>query len=104
LPPCCYPLPRDIPAECSSIPIGRPISNTTVHVLDAAGQLAPVGIPGELCIGGDGLARGYLNRPELTADKFVPHLECRTPVVPAQLLNQAGIVGAALAATRLPPP
>ena len=38
------------------------------------------------------------------ADKFVPHLECRTPVVPAQLLNQAGIVGAALAATRLPPP
>jgi amino acid adenylation domain-containing protein len=55
------------------IPIGRPISNTEVLILDKAGALVPVGVPGEICAGGDGLARGYLNDPELTARKFVPH-------------------------------
>jgi amino acid adenylation domain-containing protein len=53
------------------ISIGRPIANTRVHILDASGRPAPVGIVGELCIGGEGVARGYLNRPELTAEKFV---------------------------------
>ena len=59
------------------IAIGRPIANTQVYVLEPSGQPAPMGVGGELCIGGDGLARGYLNRAELTAEKFAYHRAAR---------------------------
>ena len=54
-------------------PIGKPIDNSQVVILDRNLQLTPVGVPGELCIGGVGLARGYFARPSLTADKFIPN-------------------------------
>ena len=56
----------------AAITIGRPLANTQLHIVDARGQLVPVGVPGELLIGGLGVARGYLARPDLTAEKFVP--------------------------------
>jgi len=55
----------------AGIPVGAPIANSTAYVLDPDGQLCPVGVPGELCFGGDGVAAGYLDRPELTAAQFV---------------------------------
>lgn len=64
---------QEVPEDATSIPIGHPITNTQIYLLDGQLNPVPIGVPGELYIGGDGLARGYLNRPELTAQKFIPH-------------------------------
>jgi amino acid adenylation domain-containing protein/non-ribosomal peptide synthase protein (TIGR01720 family) len=68
---CCHLSPAE--RLDTAVPIGAPISNTQVYILDENLELAPVGVPGELYTGGDGLARGYLNQPGLTAAAFIPH-------------------------------
>ncbi|MEO5960495.1 MAG: amino acid adenylation domain-containing protein [Opitutaceae bacterium] len=75
---CCHRIAAS-PRDGRSVSIGRPIANTQVFILDAQRQLVPMGVPGELYAGGDGLARGYLNRPDLTSEKFVTHPFCAEP-------------------------
>jgi amino acid adenylation domain-containing protein len=58
--------------QTATVPLGRPLGNTRIYILDSNMQPTPVGVPGELYIGGDGVSRGYLNSPELTAAKFIP--------------------------------
>jgi amino acid adenylation domain-containing protein len=65
---------RVVDVNWTNAPIGRPIANTQMYVLDKYGKPAPLGVPGELLIGGNGVARGYWNRPELNAEKFIPDL------------------------------
>ena len=65
-----YPVTH-VEKDAATIPIGRPISNTTAYVLDKHGNPLPIGVPGELYVGGPGVAQGYLNRPELTRERFV---------------------------------
>jgi amino acid adenylation domain-containing protein len=67
-----YPV-GDIDPAWRSIPYGTPMANQSAYILDENLQLAPVGVPGELCLGGAGMGAGYLGRPALTAEKFVPH-------------------------------
>jgi tyrocidine synthetase III len=70
------------------IPIGKPIANSTAYIINGHGHLAPIGMQGEICVGGDGLARGYLNQPALTAEKFI-----NNPFVPGEKLYRTGDMG-----------
>jgi amino acid adenylation domain-containing protein len=78
------------PMEKGGRAIGRPIPNTSVFILDANGKLAPMGAPGELCIGGPGVTRGYLKRPELTAERFIDNTI--RPEVSAKLYRSGDLV------------
>ncbi|MFI7115413.1 amino acid adenylation domain-containing protein [Amycolatopsis sp. NPDC049868] len=69
----CHPIPAPVPGNADTIPIGRPLGNTRVYILDERGELAPTGVPGELHVAGPGVARGYRGQPELTEQHFVPH-------------------------------
>ncbi|NJQ04836.1 amino acid adenylation domain-containing protein [Streptomyces lonarensis] len=82
------------PAEAgrATVPIGRPIDNTRVLVLDRDGRPQPGGVAGELCVAGVGVARGYLNRPELTAERFAPD-----PFEPDERLYRTGDLARLLA-------
>jgi amino acid adenylation domain-containing protein len=68
----------DLPSDAMA-PIGRGFANAELYILDSRSGLVPVGVAGELCIGGPGLARGYLRRPDLTAEKFVPNPFATSP-------------------------
>lgn len=80
---CCYSVNKDV--ENDEVPIGRPTGNTNLYVLDKKMRLQPIGVPGELYIGGLGLAIKYVNAPELTAEKFVPN-----PFKPGERLYSSG--------------
>ncbi|MGL6338719.1 MAG: non-ribosomal peptide synthetase, partial [Waterburya sp.] len=82
----------EVKSDFESIPIGHPLANTQVRILDAHGQLVPIGVAGEIHLGGVQLARGYLNRPDLTAEKFILN-----PNNPSERLYKTGDLGRYLA-------
>ncbi|MFM6407360.1 MAG: AMP-binding protein, partial [Microcystis sp.] len=70
--------------------IGRPIPDLKVYLLDQHLQLVPVGVPGEMYVGGAGVTKGYLNRPELTTERFIPSPFEKDEVIPPTSLNKGG--------------
>ncbi len=82
-----YPI-LSLEAPIRAVPIGRPVANGTVYILDENQQILPPGMMGEIYIGGDGVARGYLNQPELTAEKFI-----QAPFAPEERLYATGDLG-----------
>ncbi|RED56619.1 non-ribosomal peptide synthetase [Cohnella lupini] len=80
-----YEANNDTLSLAGNAPIGRPFLNVQMFVMDKSGHLQPIGVPGELVIGGAGVGRGYLNRPELTAEKFVPN-----PFAPGERMYRTG--------------
>ncbi len=76
---------HDIPDSLSSLPIGKPISNASVYILNGQNQLQPFGAVGELCISGMGVSKGYLNRHDLTKQTFIPN-----PFKPGEMLYRTG--------------
>jgi acyl-CoA synthetase (AMP-forming)/AMP-acid ligase II/acyl carrier protein len=90
----CYEIRGDLQAQ--RVPIGQPIDNTQVYLLDGHLQPVPVGVPGELYVGGAGLARGYLHRPDLTAERFIP-----SPFRQGEVLFKTGDLGRYLADGRI---
>jgi amino acid adenylation domain-containing protein len=76
---------RAVPRTDTAEAIGRPIANTQIYILDSALQPVPIGVPGELYIGGDGVARGYLNRPDLTQERFL-----NNPFLPGSRFYRTG--------------
>ncbi|HEX8495517.1 MAG TPA: amino acid adenylation domain-containing protein [Pyrinomonadaceae bacterium] len=87
-------LVEDVAPEATNIPIGRAVSNTEIYILSDTLEPVPIGVSGEIYIGGDGLARGYLRQPSLTAEKFIPHPYSREP---GARLYRTGDVGRYLA-------
>lgn len=82
---CCYPIPKQLAANVYSVPIGKPISDRTVYILDDNLHRVPIGVPGELYVGGASVARGYLNQPKLTNEKFI-----HNPFIEGDILYKTG--------------
>ncbi|MEO7976384.1 amino acid adenylation domain-containing protein [Flavobacterium sp.] len=82
-----YPI-ESIGDHDKTISVGRPVANSTCYILDAQNKLVPIGVAGEICVGGEGLAEGYINSPELTASKFVKH-----PLVEGAIIYKTGDIG-----------
>ncbi|KEK20755.1 non-ribosomal peptide synthetase, partial [Bacillus gaemokensis] len=76
---------NEVEDKSENIPIGKPLSNTTTYIVNNNGHLQPIGVAGELWVGGSGLARSYLNRPELTSEKFV-----NNPFIPGERIYKTG--------------
>ena len=64
---------RSVSYNTATVPLGRPLPNTQIYILDSSSQPSPIGVIGEICIAGTAVSRGYLNRPQLTAERFIPN-------------------------------